>query len=447
MIRSLTGRFPTELGLAGSFSPGLVYQQQHAPRPDVYVDDRTIYIPDSLSVADEFAAAALRPTSTSEEAVSQLLQSLSLFIVSADTNGDGVVTLREAVNFLKKCGIDPRGALALLEKYDVDRDGAITPWDDLHSDGVLNSLDLARVVPGDPNKRYVRRRPVHSELTVVKEVAKRRMREKLDFVRSSARMQHVAGTKRVIYHFDVPILDLPKQFVGTKILHISDVHFTIGDTASIREFAAMIGAMTEVPDVVVFTGDVVTESLADLSDDGLAAFAKIPGGRKLFTLGNHDYGRPVDRSAQILQKMSSVGFHNLTNTSMMIERDGARLHIHGLDDHLCSVITPPSIPFEYRGDPHILATHNLDALSRQIPGSIDLVLSGHLHSGEVNLLLLDGINYLKWVGAYRNLNKQRRGWKPLSWRTLSYISPSFGTRAIRFNTEAPGFTLHRLCAF
>jgi hypothetical protein len=52
-------------------------------------------------------------------------------------------------------------------------------------------------------------------------------------------------------------------------------------------------------------------------------------------------------------------------------------------------------------------------------------LSGHLHSGEIEMGFVNGTVAIEW---YTDLNDQLVGWKKLpETETMSYVSPGFST--------------------
>lgn len=272
------------------------------------------------------------------------------------------------------------------------------------------------------------------------------MREaRLDAVLDSAFTARVSPRSN-LYAFEVPIPGLPKEFDGYTLLHLSDVHIhprhvsRTTDLAHLETFLRRTGVKY---DAVVLTGDIIVDKPSDLHPAGLTLLERLRGDRDAyFVLGNHDYyngSAPHVRSA-----MTERGYRELCNESVTIERHGASITLTGLDDHLegkpaCPAPTNP-------GGTNLLITHNLDAVQRHTPDCFDLVLSGHLHGGEVRLGVFHGVQLMRLFGYAKDLNDQIVGWDTLTDRALSYVSPGQARHYLNFNSTRPGATLLTLRA-
>ena len=91
--------------------------------------------------------------------------------------------------------------------------------------------------------------------------------------------------------------------------------------------------------------------------------------------------------------------------------------------------------------PHILLTHNLDALDGSYPGCFDLVLTGHTHMGEKNFILFDGYTILKLFHVYDNINRQKDEWGVATQRTSIHITSGLGSHGQRIHTTPEGVSL------
>ncbi len=260
---------------------------------------------------------------------------------------------------------------------------------------------------------------------------------KLEYIRFS--LEQLEGF--CIYKYDVPIKNLPKDLEGFTILQLSDLHLKQYDEGR-KEKLKIIKEKIQKPDLVICTGDYVSDSVEDLDSKSLELLSEITCREKLFVLGNHDYLNKKDTEAanQITKTMESAGYKNITNSNFNIRG----INIYGVDDIMFG---NPKTPFVNDPDKcNILAMHNLDALNDSYQDCFDLILSGHLHSGEINVGIFDGIDYLKLIGSYQNLNEQKRGWKEIG-RALSYISPGLSSHIARVGVEQEVVTLHRLVRY
>jgi predicted MPP superfamily phosphohydrolase len=93
---------------------------------------------------------------------------------------------------------------------------------------------------------------------------------------------------------DIPIVKLPKEFDGFRIVQISDIH--AGLTIK-RDFIETVAEEIKKlsPDLIAFTGDMADGSVPHLKND-LEPLANVyaPHG-KFFVTGNHEYYSGVDQ--------------------------------------------------------------------------------------------------------------------------------------------------------
>lgn len=254
-------------------------------------------------------------------------------------------------------------------------------------------------------------------------------------------------TKRTsLYHYKVPVPNLPIELVGYSILHCSDIHFHRHSPRRTEEFEALTKVLETkkiTPDTVVITGDIIGDSPLDISAREIAALTRIGGScNKLFVMGNHDYYGGSE--ATVRTALSSAGYQELHNEVFSIVRGEARLSFYGTDDFLEGTPYPPSVGEVDKDDINILLTHNLDAFQSYYPDVFDIALSGHLHAGEVRLGPFSVLNAMKLFGFSMNLNDQIVGFDMLSERCLSYVSPGQARHSLNFNTMKPGATLLEL---
>jgi predicted MPP superfamily phosphohydrolase len=135
------------------------------------------------------------------------------------------------------------------------------------------------------------------------------------------------------------------------------------------------------PDIVAISGDLLSrprgetrlrELLADLPSPCFAV------------LGNHDYavGRDPFARASALDDLGAVTL--LSNDSRTIELRGRRVQVAGVDprSYLAGIARPDRFA-DPGADLRILLCHFPRVIDALRPGSFDLVLSGHLHAGQI----------------------------------------------------------------
>lgn len=181
---------------------------------------------------------------------------------------------------------------------------------------------------------------------------------------------------------DIKIKQLAPAFDAYRIAHISDIHM---DSSMTRERLISIAKMIDEqkPDLIVITGDFVSYKVKYAKEDlrdALSHFSAPDG--VLTVLGNHDY---LSDSEAVRQILEDVGLPELGNDFTSIERDGAQLHIAGVDDVSAKEarldLLLPKLPDDA---PIILLAHEPDfADVAAATGRFALQLSGHTHGGQV----------------------------------------------------------------
>ena len=189
----------------------------------------------------------------------------------------------------------------------------------------------------------------------------------------------VLGARRIhVVRVSVPILGLPPDLEGFRIVQLSDLH--VGPTLK-RRFVERVVATANAldPDVVAFTGDVADGFVPDLKDEvaPLGRLAARLG--KFYVTGNHEYywdapgwGREVER----------LGLSVLQNSHQVVRRGSARLLFAGVPD--LSVPSDPAAAL--RGAPasdvRVLLAHQPRSAFAARDAGFDLQLSGHTHGGQ-----------------------------------------------------------------
>jgi predicted MPP superfamily phosphohydrolase len=187
-----------------------------------------------------------------------------------------------------------------------------------------------------------------------------------------------------VNRLSVEMPSLASQFDGYRIVHISDLHMGEWITSSyLRNVVEMVNS--EQADLVAITGDYVTRVYDNLAADlvpilsGLRARDGV-----VWVLGNHDYwgGKGAGPVRYALEHCGAIDLNNKVHT---LERDGAVLHIAGVDSarELMSRLDKvlDAVPREGAA---ILLAHEPDFADDSAPtGRFDLQLSGHSHGGQV----------------------------------------------------------------
>ena len=180
----------------------------------------------------------------------------------------------------------------------------------------------------------------------------------------------------------VPILRLPPAFDGYRLAQITDIHLGPATKRStIRRAIDM--ALDLAPDVIVLTGDYVTQYLdADALHAELSRLHAPDGVWGI--MGNHDHW--VDAPG-VRDVLGAAGVKELWNTSLDIWRGDAALWFVGLDDiweneHDLDLAIE-EVPLDACA---ILLAHEPDYADVSAPtGRFALQLSGHSHGGQLRI--------------------------------------------------------------
>jgi predicted MPP superfamily phosphohydrolase len=190
---------------------------------------------------------------------------------------------------------------------------------------------------------------------------------------------------------EVPIMALPSNLDGLRIVHLSDLH--IGDfmpRAAIRRAVDL--ANTAQADLVVLTGDLIT-SERDPLEDCIAEVSRLQAPLGVWGChGNHERSAGVEARAQAL--FARYGMHLLRQQCAELSWRGGRFNLIGVDDQRARAGEPSSmlhnIEALVRSDiPNILLSHNPDTFPRAATLGIELSLAGHTHGGQLCFALGD----------------------------------------------------------
>ena len=181
---------------------------------------------------------------------------------------------------------------------------------------------------------------------------------------------------------------IPAEFDGYKIIQISDVHSD--------EIPGLISEIRlEKPDIIVSTGDLAHHtggyekavSLIDTLLDIAPVYA---------VSGNHEAWR-ADYS-QMNRALADLGAKPLNNESIELEKDGAKIGLSGIDDpfsvisqkirdYLDTAVSALSPVEGY----NILLFHRANWLDYFADSGFDLIISGHMHGGQMRVPYLGGV--------------------------------------------------------
>ena len=178
---------------------------------------------------------------------------------------------------------------------------------------------------------------------------------------------------------------LPAAFSGYRLVQFSDIHMGTWMTrAHLEHIVSLINEQQ--PDLIALTGDFVTvEPLAVWAGELVPPLSTLSArDGAVAVLGNHDHWTNHNVIREVIRDSGLIDLNNRVHT---LEREGALLHIAGVDDvwegfaDLDSVLA--QTPNEGAA---ILLAHEPDfADTSAASGRFDLQISGHSHGGQVVL--------------------------------------------------------------
>lgn len=248
---------------------------------------------------------------------------------------------------------------------------------------------------------------------------------------------------------EVTVPTLPPGSAPLRVLHLSDLHMTPGQTrkqAWLRDLARLT------PDLVVTTGDFLghREAVAPV----LAAYDGLLDAPGVFVLGSNDYFAPMLKNplryvlpddgrrrtgvplpwADLAEALEDRGWVDLTNRVVTLEIRGMRVGFAGVDDaHLgydrLDLVAGPADP---TADLRLAVTHApyLRVLDRFAADGYDAIIAGHTHGGQVCLPLYGALttncdlDHARAKGLHRHPAASRLGEPGSAWL---HVSAGLGT--------------------
>jgi hypothetical protein len=222
---------------------------------------------------------------------------------------------------------------------------------------------------------------------------------------------------------------LPEELDGLRIAHLSDFHFGVPSPGIGASWEAADWVRERRPDIVAISGDLLTHPRGEPM---LRRLVRILPRPVFAVLGNHDIAISRDPQARRSDLRELEPATLLRDEGRLIELRGRSVWIAGAEPHLIvrgrRRVDPNHLAHE--ADFSILLCHYPRVLDVLEPGRFDLVLSGHMHDGQIALPLPGGKFRFAHPGAPYNAGVY------CSAAATMHVSAGLGTTFVPFRFGA-----------
>jgi hypothetical protein len=194
-------------------------------------------------------------------------------------------------------------------------------------------------------------------------------------------------------------VDLPNIDDPVKIAFVAD--FQVGPYKQTEHVERVVDTiLRQKPDIVLIGGDQVDNATFDENEiTYLAPLERLANTIPTYAIhGNHEYGvgggksledpryRVANVSTQTEEAMEKLGVHYLTNELVTVTGTPSPFYLFGGDSWWAGKLDFSAL-YERAGDsiPTLALIHNPAATWRASDHTIDLMLSGHTHGGQIRL--------------------------------------------------------------
>ncbi|MFV0255080.1 MAG: metallophosphoesterase [Erysipelotrichaceae bacterium] len=197
-------------------------------------------------------------------------------------------------------------------------------------------------------------------------------------------------------HYTITHQELPTNFSGFKIVHISDFHNTDFGNNNNKDLVAMITG--ENPDIIVITGDMIDSRRTDI-EISLAFAKEIQKIAPVYYVnGNHE--SRIAEYDKFEAQLQEIGVIVLSNETQDLTINEQSIQIVGLNDPDFYNINDKEyvekqlellINQSDKSKFTILLIHRPELFESYAEYGVDLSFSGHAHGGQIRLPFFGGI--------------------------------------------------------
>jgi predicted MPP superfamily phosphohydrolase len=235
----------------------------------------------------------------------------------------------------------------------------------------------------------------------------------------------------------VALPDLPRRLEGLRLAFLTDFHLSKRGPTEALTRRAIRAARDWQAELVLLGGDYFDEGRFYQAEafDELRAFPLVCA-----VLGNHDYRQGEAIAGRIVAFLQRYGVTVLRNEALEVQLRGETLRVLGLDDPYTGRASLPVFPVGTR-PPTVLLAHAPLLIDELPVGSVQLILSGHTHSGQIRLSPLSRLTPLDaaWYLDRSRGRKPSRLQRGTHWErgALLHISAGIGTTTLPLRFLAP----------
>ena len=205
----------------------------------------------------------------------------------------------------------------------------------------------------------------------------------------------------VVTSFEAESKQLPDAFDSYRIVQISDLH---NDEFG-KDNKKLLALIKEIkPDIIAITGDLLDSRRTDVEKALNFASQASQIAPCYYVTGNHE-SRMDEEFEQLQTGMMEAGVNVLRNEKLVLKKAGSQITIVGIDDPRFVVATDKVSKMERvigemlkeilqdvpKEEFVLLLSHRPELFKMYCEQEVDLVLTGHVHGGQVRIPYIGGI--------------------------------------------------------
>ncbi|GAA4581463.1 metallophosphoesterase [Planotetraspora phitsanulokensis] len=186
---------------------------------------------------------------------------------------------------------------------------------------------------------------------------------------------------------DVVIPRLGPGLDGVRVVLLTDTHY--GPINRARWSAGVVAAVNELDaDIVCHTGDIADGTVSERREQAAPLGDVRARLARTYVTGNHEY---FGEAQGWLDHMRELGWEPLHNRHIVVEREGSRLVVAGVDDATAATSGSPGHHADHAAAltdadpdlPVLLLAHQPKQVDAAVAHGVDLQISGHTHGGQI----------------------------------------------------------------